>query len=130
MKRLAMLPLWAGLFFSAASALPAQTAPPVRVTGYRIDLVLHPRQHAMSARAAVTFFPHGNGMGVSYGLNPALHVSRVTDADDHALQMEQSGDAIRVSSATALPPGQPVTWTFDYGGNLYAPTLTRKNAGR
>jgi len=116
------------VLFVAARSMPAQTAPSIRISRYHIDLVLNPELHSMSAQAAVTFAAAGNATEVSFRLNPALDVSRVTDADGHPLQMEQSAGSVRVSPATALQPGQPVTWTFTYDGDIYAPTLAAKNA--
>ncbi|HLI76783.1 MAG TPA: M1 family aminopeptidase [Acidobacteriaceae bacterium] len=121
LKRLSSLVL----ALSAALASTAHAAPPARtqidVQGYVIHADLDPASGKLSATAAVTFTALQDLNLVTFGLNNALIVSKLTDAANANIPFERNtaDSTLRISPANLIPKGTTVTWTFTYAG---APT--------
>ncbi|MFP5226804.1 MAG: M1 family aminopeptidase [Acidobacteriota bacterium] len=120
--RLLML-CWA-LVAALLAALPAaaQTVAPkptLNITGYKIDVTLHPADHTLDATAQVTFTPLDDLPTVIFDLHGALLVDKVTDASGAQLNGSRGpGATLIVTPAAPLPKGQSLTWTFHYMGKL------------
>ncbi|MHB8301473.1 MAG: M1 family aminopeptidase [Acidobacteriaceae bacterium] len=104
----------------------AQTGPAIGIAHYRMDVVLDPSRHLLTAEVAVTFTALENTAGVSFELNPGLAVSSVTDNQGATLEATRissdlpgavSGEnTIRVTPTSPLHRGDSATWTFTYSG--------------
>lgn len=92
----------------------------IDVQGYVIDATIDPTAQRISATAQITFVPIDNVSNVSFELNNALDLSRVTDADGSQLSASryQEDQSVRVSLPRALERGKPTTLTFVYAGKL------------
>jgi aminopeptidase N len=109
--------------FSAAllplSAQQPGAKPALDITAYTVDARLDPTAHTLQATAKVTFTALEDLDQVTFGLHPALKVSRVTDATGGNLSAERGPNAtIRVTPAQPLPKGTTATYTFTYDGTL------------
>jgi len=90
------------------------------VQSYAIDATIDPRAQTISATVQVTFIPGDNTSNVSFELNNALNLNRVTDADGSQLSASryQEDMSVRVSLPKPLERGKPATLTFVYAGKL------------
>ena len=109
----------------AASPAPAQDRRAAQqqridVQGYVIDATINPQTQTITATAKVTFIPIDNVSNISFELNNALDLNRVTDADGSQLSASryQEDNSVRISLPRALERGKPTTLTFVYGGKL------------
>src|ERR1700722_11456521 len=57
----------------------------IDVQGYVIDATINPQTQTITATAKVTFIPIDNVSNISFELNNALDLNRVTDADGSQL---------------------------------------------
>ena len=116
------------VLLSATLATPAFAVPPTRaqidVTGYVIHADLDPAEGKLTATVAVTFTALQDLNSVSFGLNNALQVTRLTDSSNANVPFERNaGDStLRISPATAVLKGSSATWTFAYSGSPTAET--------
>ena len=121
--------LLAGLFILAcalivAVPLAAQRTerPAPAVTGYAIDAEIDTETHHLSARTVVSFTAPENAgpqqaESVSFGLHPALKVTKISDEAGTVLTGQRAADGnIRIVPATPFVHGQAVHWTFEYEG--------------
>jgi tetratricopeptide (TPR) repeat protein len=92
----------------------------IDVQGYVIDATINPQAQTISATAQVMFVPIDTVSNVSFELNNALDLTRVTDADGSQLSASryQEDMSVRVSLPRALERGKPTKLTFVYGGKL------------
>ena len=109
----------------AASPLAGRAAIPTRaqidVTGYVIHADLDPASGRLNATAAVTFTALEDLTSATFGLNNALQITSLVDANKATLNSERNAadSTVRVMLATMMPKGTSATWTFTYTG---APT--------
>jgi aminopeptidase N len=98
----------------------AEQRTPIDVQSYQIDATIDPRAETISATAKVTFIPIDNASDVTFELNNALNLNRVTGKDGAQLTASryQEDMSVRVALPQPLPKGQPATLTFVYGGKL------------
>ncbi len=117
----ALLGAWA-LTASPAFAQERRSAQQQRidVQNYVIDATIDPQAQTISATARVTFVPIDNVSALSFELNNALDLNRVTDADGSQLSASryQEDMSVRVSLPRPLERGKATTLTFVYGGKL------------
>jgi tetratricopeptide (TPR) repeat protein len=103
-----------------AAQRPERPAP--AVTGYVIDAEIDTETHHLSARTVVSFTAPENAEpqkteSVSFGLHPALKVTKISDEAGMVLTGQRSSDgSIRIAPATPFVHGQAVNWTFEYEG--------------
>jgi tetratricopeptide (TPR) repeat protein len=96
--------------------------PPLAVSGYFIDAEIDTATHHLAARVVVSFTAPENAESpdkesVSFGLHPALKVTKISDEAGHVLAGQRSADGgIRITTATPFDRGQTVHWTFEYEG--------------
>ena len=123
LKRLSTL-LLATFTTAAAVAAPPATRAQIDVTNYVIHADLDPSGGKLTATAAVTFITLQDLNLVTFGLNNALVVSKLTDAANVNVPFERnSGDStLRISPAALIPKGTTTTWTFTYAGAPSADT--------
>lgn len=91
------------------------------VDNYTIDVQINPETQTLKASAAVRFVPLDDVTNaVTFELNNALNISRITDATGQTLQSSrnQSDNTVRVTLPNGLPKGQPTVLTFNYDGRL------------
>ena len=121
LKRLnSLLLAFAAAVTSAAYAAPA-TRTQIDVQGYVIHADLDPTSGKLSATATVTFTALQDLNLVTFGLNNALIVSKLTDGANANVPFERNtaDSTLRISPANLIPKGTSATWTFTYAG---APT--------
>ena len=95
--------------------------PRIDVESYTIDAQINPDTQTITARAAVRFIPLDDQINaVTFDLNNALSISRLTDDRGQALQSSrnQSDHSVRVTFPGGLAKNQPATVTFNYDGRL------------
>ena len=108
---------------AAAVGLQAQDDRRARidVDSYIIDVAVSPDSQTINARARIRFMPiDDQSTALTFELNNALSISRITDDKGQALQSSrnQSDNTVRVSIPGGLPKGQPATLIFSYDGRL------------
>jgi hypothetical protein len=109
------------LFFAAAVAGAQQISnkPIIDITGYVIDATVIPATHEVQATAKVSFTALDQVPVAPFELHAGLKVSKVTDADGHALNAERGASStLRVTPADPLAKGDKAVWTFEYDGKL------------
>lgn len=109
-----------GLLHGLAPLSQAAGTQPIKINGYGMDVTLDPATHTISAKVAVNFTALEETNVVSFGLNSALRVSRITDDKGQVLTDAASslGPSIRVTPLAPLDKGQTTTWTLEYSGVL------------
>ncbi len=114
------------LFLTAVAAAVASAqerqVPRTRldVQDYKIEVTIDPRAQTMTATAQVTFIPAENTSNVTFELNNALNLNRVTDGDGVQLTASrfQEDMSVRVGLPKPAERGKPTSLTFVYGGKL------------
>jgi tetratricopeptide (TPR) repeat protein len=91
--------------------------PALTVSGYFIDAEIDTAAHHLTAKAVVSFTAPENTESLSFGLHPALKVTKISDEAGAMLTGQRSvGGGIRIAPATPFAGGQTVHWTFEYEG--------------
>ena len=112
------------LLMGTAAALTAQDRQQARtridVQNVTIEAQINPEAQTIEATTQVTFLPIDNATNVTFELNNALNLNRVTDAQGRQITASrfQEDMSVRLSLPQPAPKGQPVTLTFSYGGKL------------
>jgi len=85
-----------------------------------LDAQIDPAAQTLSATAKVTFIPLDNTSSVTFELNNALNLTRVTDVEGRQITASRFGEdmSVRLSMPQVLPKGQPATLVFVYSGKL------------
>jgi aminopeptidase N len=85
-----------------------------------LDAQIDPTAQTLNATAKITFIPLDNTSTVTFELNNALNLTRVTDVEGRQVAASRFGEdmSVRLSLPQALPKGQPATLTFAYQGKL------------
>jgi len=85
-----------------------------------LDAQIDPTAQTLSATAKVTFIPLDNTSSVTFELNNALNLTRVTDVEGRQITASRFGEdmSVRLSMPQVLPKGQPATLVFVYSGKL------------
>ena len=85
-----------------------------------LDAQIDPTAQTLNATAKITFIPLDNTSSVTFELNNALNLTRVTDVEGRQITASRFGEdmSVRLSLPQALPKGQPATLIFVYGGKL------------
>jgi tetratricopeptide (TPR) repeat protein len=105
------------LMMGAPIAAQRPERPAMSVSGYVIDAEIDTAAHHLSAKVVVSFTAPENAESVSFGLHPALKVSKISDEAGTVLTGQRLTDGnIRIASATPFVSGQTVHWTFEYEG--------------
>jgi tetratricopeptide (TPR) repeat protein len=105
----------------SATAQTQERRARIRVEHYTIDAEIQPATQALIATAEVQFVPlDNNTTSVSFELNNALTVSRVTDAKGAPISdtRNQQDFTVRLNFDPPLAKGQPATAKFIYEGRL------------
>jgi tetratricopeptide (TPR) repeat protein len=125
--RLQFCPSWVGipllaavLAISVSAQERQQPRARIDVQSYKIEAAVDPRAQTLSATAQVTFIPSDNTSNVTFELNNALNLNRVTDSDGSQVSASrfQEDMSVRLSLPKPLERGKPATLTFVYGGKL------------
>jgi len=93
----------------------------IDVQNYAIDAEVNPRTQSLTATVKVRFVPLSSDISsLSFELNNALNLSRVTDETGRQIQTSRSTQdtAVRLSLPGPLAKGTPTTYTFSYDGRL------------
>lgn len=107
------------LTVGSGTARAQRTRPGLEIQGYVIDAELDPAEHRLTARATVSFTAPASFEVVTFGLHPALKVSKITDPAGTLIQGEQTADgSVRVTAPAPFVAGQAVHWSFEYAGEL------------
>ena len=116
--------LWIPLALAAVlcltpSAIRAQeSAAGFHVTNYTISATLFPSTHMISAKAQIELIPQAELTSLSFNLDSALRVQKVTSPAGQAIQFHQEGVTLFLSLLNPLPAGQPAALTISYRGML------------
>lgn len=120
MKAIAIVVL--GTLAAAASGIAQQDDKRAHIDldSYTIDAQINPDTQTITARAAVRFVPLDDQTNaLTFELNNALTISRLTDDQGRAIQSSRNQDhTVRVTFPAGLPKGQPATLIFNYDGRL------------
>ncbi len=97
-----------------------QPRPRIDVQTVVLDAQINPTAQTLNATAKITFIPLDNTSSVTFELNNALNLTRVTDVEGRQITASRFGEdmSVRLSLPQVLPKGQPATLTFVYGGKL------------
>jgi hypothetical protein len=117
-NRLAVLALVAA---AGAWAQDGRRAARIDVESYAIQAQVNPETQSLTAKVTLRFTPlDDQTSSVSFDLNNALNVSRITDEKGGQISGSRAtGDhSIQLSFPAGLPKGQPQTITFEYDGRL------------
>ena len=97
-----------------------QPRPRIDVQTVAVDARINPADQTLDATAKVTFIPLENTSSVTFELNNALNLTRVTDGEGRQVTASrfQEDQSVRLNLPQPLPKGQPATLTFVYGGKL------------
>jgi tetratricopeptide (TPR) repeat protein len=93
--------------------------PALAVIGYVIDAEIDPATHHLAAKVVVGFTAPENAepQSASFGLHPALKVTKISDEAGTVLTGQRSADGgIRIAPVKPFVSGQAVHWTFEYEG--------------
>jgi tetratricopeptide (TPR) repeat protein len=93
----------------------------IDVQNYAIDADINPRTQSLTATVKVKFVPLDSDISsLSFELNNALNLSRVTDESGRQIQTSRSTQdtAVRLNLPGPLAKGTPTTYTFAYDGRL------------
>ena len=85
-----------------------------------LDAQINPTAQTLNATVKITFIPLDNTSTVTFELNNALNLTRVTDVEGRQVAASRFGEdmSVRLSLPQPLPKGQPATLTFVYEGKL------------
>ncbi|MGI9104209.1 MAG: M1 family aminopeptidase [Terriglobales bacterium] len=110
------------LLLAMAAALPAAAVekPRLRVDNYQIEAELQPRTHRLIGHARVFFTALDDISVASFELHNALRITRVTDAEGHALSAERitQDNSIRIPLPNGLSKDASTSLNIDYEGTL------------
>jgi len=101
------------------SSLAAQRPerPALTVSAYVIDAEIDTAAHYLTAKVVVSFVAPENTEAASFGLHPALKVTKISDEAGMVLTGQRlAGGGIRIAPARPFAGGQTVHWTFEYEG--------------
>ena len=103
-----------------AQERPAQARAKIDVQTVAIQAQIDPAAQTITATAKVTFVPAENTSSVTFELNNALNLTRVTDNDGQQVSASrfQEDESVRLNLQRPLVKGQVSTLTFAYGGKL------------
>jgi aminopeptidase N len=109
---------------AATGAMPGfgqQQSRGIDVESYKIDVQVNPSTQSIAATAQVTFLPlDDNTTAVSFELNNALNLTKVTDAAGHEVSStrEPKDSTVRLQFGQPIAKGSRQTVTFAYDGRL------------
>ena len=105
------------LIMAAPLAAQRPERPSLAVSGYVIDAEIDTATHHLTAKVLVSFTAPDHAEAVSFGLHPALKVSKISDEAGAMLTGQRSADGgIGIAPATPFVHGQAVHWSFEYEG--------------
>ena len=92
----------------------------LRVDDYQIDVELLPQTHKLTARAAVKVTALEDLNVVTFQLNNALRITKLTDANNKPLTPERNtqDSTVRFALNSGLAKNASTTFTFEYEGTL------------
>ena len=105
---------------SLAALGQTQNRQRIDVQDYVGDIHIDPKAQTLSAIVKVHFVALDDTTSVSFELNNALSLDKVTDEQDHQIQASrlQEDMSVRLTLPQPLAKGQPDTLTFTYNGKL------------
>ena len=106
----------------AVAILPARAAEKTRFRAddYKIEAILTPHEHKITARAVVKITALEDLNIATFHLHNDLRLGKVTDANGKLLTADRNpqDSSVRVSLNNVLPKDQSTTLTFEYSGVL------------
>ncbi len=98
----------------------AQSRQRIDVQDYAIKLRIDPMAQTLNATATVHFLAVDDASTVSFELNNALSLDKVTDEQGRQIQASrlQEDRSVRLTLPQPIAKGQPGSLTFTYGGKL------------
>ena len=105
---------------SLAQERPAQARAKIDVQTVAIQAQIDPAAQSITATARITFVPAENTSNVTFELNNALNLTKVTDGDGQQVSASrfQEDQSVRLNLQRPLAKGQATTLTFVYSGKL------------
>ena len=114
-----ILPLACVLMITAPLFAQRSEKPTLDVTGYVIDAEIDTATHHLAATAAVSFTAPADAESVTFGLHPALKISKISDDSGALLTGERLPDgSVRIAPASPFVQGQAAHWSFAYEGTI------------
>ena len=110
------------IFLTLATTMPALAVEKARfrVDDYKIDVELLPQTHKLTARAAVKVTALDNVNAVTFQLNNALRITKLTDVNNKSLTPERNtqDSTVRFELASDLAKDASTVFNFEYEGAL------------
>ncbi|MGA9527293.1 MAG: hypothetical protein WBS24_04170, partial [Terriglobales bacterium] len=108
------------LVLAAAGAAQAAEKARLHVDDYQIAVELLPETHHLNAHAVVKVTALEDLSLITFQLNNALRITKLTDANGKPLTPERvtQDSSIRFGLNSSLTKGTTTTFTFDYEGTL------------
>lgn len=106
---------------ATADAANAEVTGDIDIQDYKIDAEMTPDDNGLKATAAVTYRALKASRSVTFELNGSLRVSAVRGPDGKPLQFAQDtlqNFEVKIDLGQVLQPGQTVTLSIDYAGQL------------
>jgi len=105
---------------TAHVAFAAPTRAQMQITNYVIDADLDPAANKLTATAVVSVTALEDLTTLTFELNNGLQITKLVDAQQHALSPERlaTNSTVRVPLSTPLAKGTSATYTFEYSGVL------------
>jgi tetratricopeptide (TPR) repeat protein len=106
---------------SLTAQLPASRIerPALNISAYIIDAEIDPATHHLQAKTTVTFTAPDNSDLITFGLHPALKITKITDDSGKLLTGERIADgSVRIQPNSPVSQVKPVHWTFEYDGTI------------
>ncbi len=110
------------ILFTVAATPPAAAAEKTRMRAddYQISLELLPQTHKLTARVTVKVTALEDLNVVTFQLNNALRITKLTDANGKPLNPERNtqDSTVRFALASEIAKNATTTFTFEYEGTL------------
>jgi hypothetical protein len=118
MKKLVVVSLMFGALAGAQDRAARQQK--IDVQSYMIDAQVDPRAQTLNATVMVRFIPLEDTSQVTFELNNALNISKVTDEDGRQVPSSRLAQdmAVKLSLPQTLKKGKVAALTFVYDGKL------------
>ena len=111
-----------GLFLCLAASRPALAAEKTRLRAddYQIDVQLLPQSHKLTAHTTVKVTALEDINVVTFQLNNALRITKLTDANNKPLTPERNtqDSTVRFALNSGVAKNTSTTFTFEYEGTL------------
>jgi Peptidase family M1 domain/Tetratricopeptide repeat len=116
---LATVAILAPTYLTAQLSASRIERPTLNISNYIIDAEIDPATHHLQAKTTVTFTAPENSDLITFGLHPALKITKITDENGKLLTGERIADgSVRIQPNSPVSPAKRSQWTFEYDGTI------------